>query len=87
MRRDGLEIYFDSNRAGSQGVDIWSATRSSVSDPWSVPLNAGAAVNSSANETRPYLSWDATTLFIGSTRIGEGSADIYAVTRARVHGR
>lgn len=84
LRRDGLEIFFDSNRpGGSGGLDLWTSTRSSTSDPWSPPRNLGSGVNSSANELRPSLSWDGTTLYFGSTRSGgEGSQDIYVTTRA-----
>jgi hypothetical protein len=89
IRRDGLEIVFDSNRPGGiGGLDIWTATRTATSDPWLAPVNAGAAVNSAANETRPYLSWDATSLYVGSTRPGsEGAADIYVATREKRTGQ
>jgi hypothetical protein len=44
-------------------------------------------VNSSANELRPSLSWDATTLYFGSTRAGgEGSQDLYVSTRPKLTG-
>jgi hypothetical protein len=83
LRRDGLEIFFDSNRPGGIGLlDIWTSTRSSTSDPWSTPTNLGAGVNSSANDLRASLSWDATTLYYGSLRAGgEGSQDLYVITR------
>jgi Tol biopolymer transport system component len=80
VRRDGLEIFFWSDRPGSQGPDIYSATRSSVHDPWSKPVNLGPAVNSAFGETRPSLSWDGTTLYFGSTRFG-GQSDVYVTTR------
>ena len=67
LRRDGLEIYFDSDRTGSLGLnDIWTSTRASTSDPWSTPTNLGSSVNSTANDLRPSLSWDGTTLYFGS---------------------
>jgi hypothetical protein len=86
LRRDGLEIFFDSNRAGGVGgLDLWTSTRASTSDPWSAPQNLGANVNSSANELRPSLSWDGTTLYFGSTRPGgEGSQDLYVTTRDKL---
>jgi hypothetical protein len=87
LRRDGLEIFFFSNRPGADGNDIYSATRSSTSDPWSEPVNLGPDVNSPAAETRPSLSWDGTTLYFGSNRPGgEGDADHYVVTRERING-
>jgi Tol biopolymer transport system component len=88
VRRDGLEIFFDSNRAGGIGlIDIWTATRASTSDAWSSPTNLGASVNSAANDLRPSLSWDATTLYFGSNRAGgEGNQDLYATTRPKLVG-
>jgi Tol biopolymer transport system component len=85
LRRDGLEIFFFSSRAGNN--DIYSATRASVSEPWSTPVNLGPTVNSPASETRPSLSWDGTTLYFGSTRAGgDGDSDHYVTTRARLNG-
>ena len=85
MSRNGLELYFYSNRteAGAQGGnDIYVSTRASHQDPWSAPLNLGTNVNSGSSETRPSLSWDGTTLYFGTTR--EGSNDIYVTRRSRV---
>jgi hypothetical protein len=86
VRRDGREIVFDSNRPGSQGLDIWTASRATISQPWNAPTNV-ASVNSAGNETRPYLSSDGTHLYLGSTRSdSEGSADFYVATRVRQGG-
>jgi hypothetical protein len=81
VRRDGRELVFSSNRPGSEGFDIWSASRASITDLWSDSVNLGTNVNSPGNETRPSLSWDARTLLFGSTRPGEGVSDIYYSTR------
>jgi Tol biopolymer transport system component len=89
VRRDGLELFFFSNRPGTLGMaDIYSATRAGARSPWSTPENLGPNVNSSAGaETRPSLSWDGTTLYFGSTRPGgEGSTDHYVTTRQRING-
>lgn len=90
LRRDGLEIFFDSDRTGSFGAgtnDIWTATRASTADPWSVPTRLDSTVNSTAQEVRPSLSWDGTTLYFGSNRAGgEGDADHYVTTRVVVGG-
>jgi hypothetical protein len=85
LRRDGLELFFDSTRPGGQGAsDIWSATRAGADDAWTAPVNLGPEVNSPEAEVRPYLSWDGTTLYFGSTRSGgEGSQDLYITTRQR----
>jgi hypothetical protein len=85
-RRDGLELFFYSNRTGTLGMaDIYAATRAKTSNAWSTPFNLGANVNSAAAETRPSLSWDGTTLYYGSTRPGgEGSTDHYVTTREKL---
>lgn len=82
LRRDGLEIFFDSTRAGGLGgIDLWTATRASTADSWSAPVNLGT-LNTTANELRASLSWDGTTLYFGSTRVGsEGSQDLYVTSR------
>jgi Tol biopolymer transport system component len=79
VRRDGLELFFYSDRPGSAGNDIYSASRSSVFDDWSTPVNLGPGVNSAGAESRPWLSWDGTTLYFGTTR--NGSSDIFVTTR------
>ena len=92
LQRDGVEMYFASNRTGIPGTtgtlggnDIFVATRASAHDAWRVPLNLGPHVNNgSSDETRPSLSWDATTLYFGSNRSGvEGVSDIFVTTRER----
>jgi hypothetical protein len=82
LSRNGQELVFASNRPGSLGFDIWSATRDSITTAWSEPINLGSNVNSAGNETRPSLSWDAEMLLFGTTRTGvEGVSDIYYSTR------
>jgi WD40 repeat protein len=80
VRRDGLEIVFDSTRPGGSGLfDIWAATRPNKHAPWSAPVNLGPAVNSAAAETRPSLSSDGAILYFGSTR--GLSQDVFTSTR------
>jgi hypothetical protein len=82
VRADGLELVFSSNRSGSLGAqDIWVATRSSLTAPWSTPVNLGPAVNTSAAETRPSLSENGNQLLFGRAPGPEGSSDIYITTR------
>lgn len=87
---DGLELFFYSTRAGGLGgADIYVATRDAPNAPWSPATNLGSAINSSASETRPSLSWDGTTLYLGSNRGGvggtEGNTDHYVSTRRRLN--
>lgn len=82
VRADGLEVVLSSNRAGTLGgQDVWVATRSSLSAPWSSPVNLGLVVNTAAAETRPALSRDGKQLLFGRSPGPEGSGDIYVTTR------
>ena len=71
---------------GSLGQDIWSSTRASTDEPWSAPVNLGAAVNTAAAESRPSLSWDGQTLLFGRAPGPEGMSDIYTSTRSKLKG-
>jgi Tol biopolymer transport system component len=90
VRKDGLEIVFDSNRAGS--FDIYTATRRSIDEPWDAPSPLGPEVNDNrSDETRATLSRDGTRLYFGSTRanalLGGNGADIYVSTRPAASDR
>jgi Tol biopolymer transport system component len=85
IRRDGLEMFFDSNRPGTAGLaDIWVSTRATTSDPWSPPVNVGS-LNSAALDARPSLSFDGRSLYFHSGRAGGlGAFDIFVSTRSKV---
>jgi Tol biopolymer transport system component len=92
IRRDGLEMIFASNRAGSIppdqpgaiGFDLWVATRTRTSDPWSPPTNLGPVVNTAAGESRVALSFDGTALYMISDRPGgSGNVDVWVTTRTK----
>src|SRR5262249_43820823 len=85
IRRDGLEIFFYSDRPGGSGLDLLASTRATVDAPWSTPVNVGPTVNSSGTDQHPYLSADAKTLVFSSNRTGgSGSLDEWMTTRAQV---
>ncbi|MCZ7590294.1 MAG: hypothetical protein M5U27_15840 [Gaiella sp.] len=81
VRADGLEVVFSSNRTGSQGQDIWVASRTRAADAWSAPVNLGAGVNTAAGETRPSLSRDGSQLLFGRAPGPEGMSDVYLSAR------
>ena len=82
VRKDGLEVVFSSNGAGTLGAqDIWASTRDDFDSLWSAPVNLGGAVNTAAAETRPSLSKDARQLLFGRAPGPEGMSDIYVSRR------
>jgi hypothetical protein len=87
VRKDGLEIVFDSTRAGGP-PQIYSATRSSVFEPWSSPELLDTTVNLPGfAQTRPSISRDGRRLYFGSTRDNlpgdlPGGGDIFVSTRS-----
>ncbi len=74
-----VALLVDDPSVGAQ--DIWVATRGTLTDPWSAPVNLGSAVNTTAAETRPSLSKDGKQLLFGRSPGPEGSSDIYVTTR------
>jgi hypothetical protein len=84
LSKDGLILYFGSDRpGGSGGFDIWVSRRACADCAWDAPVNLGAAVNSAAAETGPGLSVDGHLLFFRSTREGgQGGGDVYVSRRA-----
>ncbi len=92
-RRDGLEMILSTERPGGLGSparDLWVSTRASTQDPWSTPVtleSTGSAVNSTALDGAPALSWDGTELYFFSARAGgAGGTDIYRSTRTKLTG-
>ena len=89
-QRDGLEIFFDSNRPGAMLQDIFTSTRecTSADCPWSVPVSLGPTINSSGVDGGAALSFDATELYFMSNRTGgSGDQDIWVTRRERLTGK
>ncbi len=88
---DGLELYFCSDRPGGYGgYDLWMATRPTIDDDWSAPMNLGPTVNSQSDCMAPSISADGLTLYFSDYDYGPylpggfGSTDTWMVTRQTV---
>lgn len=78
VTHDGRTIFWDSTRTGSRGPDIWTATRSSTSEPWGDAVHL-SDLNSAGFDARPFISWDGTLLTFSSNRTGsEGPGPMFA---------
>jgi hypothetical protein len=83
ISKDGLSLYFGSDRAGGMGgVDIYVSQRSSLDAPWGTPVNLGPNINSRLNESAPTLSLDGHRMYFHSGgRGGCGGADLFVSRR------
>ena len=80
VARDGLSIVFASNRGGN--MDIYIATRATVTDEWSIPRNLSVALKfptAGSAKTRPSLSWDLKRLYYGA------DGQVFTSTRAQAN--
>src|SRR5688500_17486219 len=86
LSKDGLSLYFASNRPGGAGAnDLYVTRRASVDDPWGSPTNL-AMLNTSSGDAGPHLSRDGHWLFFTSQRAGgSGGNDVYLSYRANTH--
>jgi len=70
LSRNGLSLYFTSNRPGSLGGnDIWVSQRACADCPWEEPQHV-PNINSAAADAGPSLSADGRLLFFHSSRPG-----------------
>jgi hypothetical protein len=86
ITRDGLTLYFTSNRPGGCGAtDIWVSTRSDVEAQWGTPQNLGCIINSTALDAAPVLSLDEHRMYFHTRRPGivgvDEDLDIYVSRR------
>jgi hypothetical protein len=83
ISKDGLSLYFASNRAGGFGAwDIYVSQRNTTDEPWGPPQNLGPTINTAFNESAPSLSIDGHRLYFDSDRPGgAGGRDLYVSRR------
>lgn len=83
IRKDGLEVVFDSNRQGSGQNDLYSASRKSRKEPFSVPLHL-INLRSTGQDVRAVMNRDGTELYFTSNREGTtGSIDVWVSKREK----
>lgn len=77
---DGSVMYFSSDRPGGYGGrDIWVCLRKQDGS-WSIPINAGEAINTVFDEVTPVITPDLRTLFFASNgHPGIGGFDMFFV--------
>jgi Tol biopolymer transport system component len=88
VTRDGLTIYFDSNRTGTLGnSDIYYATRSSTSEPFGPAIHL-TELSSSVFDARASISKDGSFITFSSQRPGGESPapDMYISMRDKMTG-
>jgi len=78
---DNKDLYFVSNREGGYGgMDIWVSRFEN--NYWSKPINLGPSVNTSKNETSPFIHPDNETLYFASDgHPGLGQTDLFISRR------
>jgi hypothetical protein len=87
LSKNGLTLYFSSDRSGSGGEDIFVAKRRHKNAPWEEPVNLGAVVNSASMDRLRSISPDGRILLFQSTRPqgSFGGSDIWVSTRRRTN--
>jgi Tol biopolymer transport system component len=83
LSRDGLTIYFASNRMVGDDTHIWMATRPSRGSDWSTPV-AVIALDSMHRDASPTSSADGATIVMNWGEIAGQDDDIYESSGAGV---
>lgn len=79
ISRDGNTLYFVSDRPGGLGgSDIYVVKKEN--GKWGTPTNLGSEINTSQNETYPFIASDNTLYFSSIGRNGLGGYDVYKTT-------
>lgn len=77
ISNDGKYLFFAADIPGGEGgSDIWYCEN--IRGRWTIPINPGSEVNSSAADLYPYFSLDGELYFASDRDGGPGGLDIYA---------
>lgn len=80
ISKDGQYLYFASNMAGGKGgTDIWFSKREGGA--WTAPQNLGEEINTTADETFPYISPANILYFSSNGHAGFGGLDLFTATQ------
>ncbi|MDG2410188.1 MAG: hypothetical protein P8M53_14375 [Pirellulales bacterium] len=75
MTSNGLEMFFSSEREGSQDRDLYRARRETPDGEWTVVENMGPKINSPHLDSGPSITADGKTLVFHSERLFNGEED------------
>ena len=75
MTSNGLEMFFSSERAGSQNRDLYRARRETPDGEWTIVENMGPKINSPHLDSGPSITSDGKTLVFHSERLFNGAKD------------
>jgi hypothetical protein len=81
IRRDGLEIIFDSGRDEDGSTDLYASHRDHVWESWSIPGKLADAIDIGVFTARPTLSHDGRTLYF-TFLTDAGHLDLLVSTRS-----
>lgn len=83
MTEDRLELYMARGMAANGALDIFVATRASVTAPWSTPVIV-AELSSASPDESPEVSRDGLEIWLSSSRAGTaGLSDLWISSRAQ----
>ena len=76
LSADGNTLYFSSDVSGGYGgMDLYMVRRNG--NAWESPVNLGPVVNSSGNETFPFIAADSSLYFTSDGQPGYGGMDLF----------
>jgi len=83
ISKDGLSLYFASDRTGTMGgLDIWVSHRAKIDEPWGAPQNLGPNINSAGNDLAVGFSHNPHWMYYHTNgRGGCGGPDIFVSRR------